>query len=55
MEEAAKVTSHFLHVGNVLLKKDSQGEITPVPVDEGIEALDTSMVVLVNGGTGSAA
>ncbi len=54
LEEAVGATSLFLAHGNVLLTKNSRGTITPVPVQPG-GATDTPLVVLVNGGTASAA
>ncbi len=53
--EAIGVASQFLSSGNVLLEKNAQGEETPVPVKPGAIAPDIPMVVLVNGGTASAA
>jgi carboxyl-terminal processing protease len=55
LDEAVGVASHFLTTGNVLLEKDAQGEITPVPVQETEVVTNLPMVVLVNGGTASAA
>jgi carboxyl-terminal processing protease len=53
--EAVEVTSQFLEEGNVLLVKDAQGKVTPVPVQSGGVAVDIPMVVLVDRGTASAA
>jgi carboxyl-terminal processing protease len=53
--EAVGVTSQFLESGNVLLVKDAQGKVTPVPVQPGGVAVDIPMVVLVDRGTASAA
>jgi len=55
LNEAVEVASQFLEGGDVLLKKDAQGGITPVPVEPGNQVLDIRMVVLTNGGTASAA
>jgi carboxyl-terminal processing protease len=55
LDEAVGVASQFLDGGNVLLEKDVQGKITPVPVRRGGVALDIPMVVLVDQGTASAA
>jgi carboxyl-terminal processing protease len=55
LSEAVGVTSQFVEEGNVLLVKDAQGEITPVPVQSGGVAVDIPMVVLVDRGTASAA
>jgi carboxyl-terminal processing protease len=53
--EAVSVASQFLSEGNVLLEKDSKGQITAVPVEQGGVALRIPMAGLVNGGTASAA
>jgi carboxyl-terminal processing protease len=53
--EAVNSASQFLSGGNVLLEKNVRGEVTPVPVKSGGEAADVPLVVLVNGGTASAA
>jgi carboxyl-terminal processing protease len=55
LEEATGVASEFLVGGNVLLEKDAQGKLTPVAVHP--RGLDPSqpLVVLINGGTASAA
>jgi carboxyl-terminal processing protease len=53
--EAVSAASQFLSKGNVLLEKNSKGEITPVPVEEGGVALHIPMLCLVNQGTASAA
>jgi len=53
--EAVSTASQFLSGGNVLLIKNAEGRIKPVPVEEGGVAQDIPMVVLVNGGTASAA
>jgi carboxyl-terminal processing protease len=55
LDEAIGSTSQFLAKGNVLLEKDSAGKITSVPVKPGGLATHIPMVVLVNGGTASAA
>jgi carboxyl-terminal processing protease len=55
LEEAIGATSQFLAGGNVLLTKDSHGTITPVPVKAGGIATTIPLVVLINGGTASAA
>lgn len=55
LEEAVGCTSQFLEKGNVLLEKDAEGKIRPVPVRQGGIAVRIPMVVLVNGGTASAA
>jgi carboxyl-terminal processing protease len=55
LDEAIGSTSQFLRKGNVLLERDSAGKITCVPVKPGGVATRIPMVVLVNGGTSSAA
>jgi carboxyl-terminal processing protease len=55
LDEAVAVTSRFISSGNVLLEKDINGNITPVPVIRGVGVTNLLMVVLVNGGTASAA
>ncbi len=55
LDEAIGVASQFLSGGNVLLEKNAKGQKTPVPVKPGGLAPDIPMVVLVNGGTASAA
>ncbi len=54
LDEAVVVTSQFLTRGNVLLVKDAQGKITPVPVKPGGLATHIPMAVLINGGSASA-
>jgi carboxyl-terminal processing protease len=53
--EAVGVASQFLSGGNVLLEKNVKGEIKPIPVKSGGVAPSIPMVVLINGGTASAA
>jgi carboxyl-terminal processing protease len=55
LDEAVGVASQFLSTGDVMLMKDAQGKITPLPVESGGEALDIPMVVLINQGSASAA
>jgi len=55
LSEAVGTASQFLRGGNVLLEKDAQGAITPVPVQEGGLAPDLPLVVLIDPGTASAA
>lgn len=55
LDESIGVTSQFLGSGNVLLEKDARGQIKPVPVKSGGAATNMPLVVLVNGGTASAA
>ena len=55
LSEAVGTASEFLEGGNVLLEKDAQGEIRPVPVVEGGMAPDLPLVVLIDPGTASAA
>jgi carboxyl-terminal processing protease len=55
LDEAVAVASQFLTNGDVLLIKDAQGKITPVPVKPGGLATNTPMAVLINGGSASGA
>ena len=55
LSEAVGVASQFLTGGDVLLEKNAQGEVKPVPVGPGGVAPTIPMVVLINGGTASAA
>jgi len=55
LDEAVGVASQFLKNGNVLLEKDAQGKTTPVAVQPHGPVTDLPMVVLINGGTASAA
>jgi carboxyl-terminal processing protease len=55
LSEAVATASQFLESGNVLLEKDAQGDITPVPVLEGGLAPTLPLVVLIDPGTASAA
>ncbi len=54
LSESVAVTSQFITSGNVLLEKDAQGKVTPVPVDTSMQATNLPMVVLINNGTASA-
>lgn len=57
-DQAISVASEFIPAGNgknVVLVKDSNGKITPQPVQAGGLATDIPLVVLVNGNTASAA
>lgn len=53
--DAVSTASQFLTKGNVLLEKNAQGKIAQVPVQPKGLAPHIPMVVLVNGGTASAA
>jgi carboxyl-terminal processing protease len=55
LSEAVGVASQFLTGGNVLLEKNAKGEVKPIPVESGGVAPTIPMVVLINGGTASAA
>ena len=55
LDEAVSAASQFLPGGNVLLVKNVRGATTPVPVEPGGTATAIPLVVLVNGGTASAA
>ena len=54
-DEAVETASQFLNGGNVLLEKNARGEVTPVAVQSGGVATTLPIVVLINGGTASAA
>jgi carboxyl-terminal processing protease len=55
LDEAVKVTSQFINKGYVLQQQDAEGNVEKVPVRRGGQALDVPMVVLINGGSASAA
>ncbi|MCL5097300.1 MAG: S41 family peptidase [Candidatus Omnitrophica bacterium] len=55
LNEAIATASQFLTNGNVLLEKNAKGKIKPIPVKIGAELPNLPMVVLVNGGSASAA
>jgi carboxyl-terminal processing protease len=55
LSEAVGVASQFLTGGNVLLVRNAKGETKPIPVETGGVAPTIPMVVLINGGTASAA
>ncbi|MGH7939556.1 MAG: S41 family peptidase [Limisphaerales bacterium] len=55
LDEAVRVASQFLPGGNVLLVRNAQGQITPMPVDPGGLATNIPMTVLINRGSASAA
>jgi carboxyl-terminal processing protease len=55
LSEAVGVASQFLREGNVLLERDAEGQVIPVPVQAGGVTPQLPMVVLINGGTASAA
>ena len=55
LDEAVGTASQFLNSGNVLLEKNAEGQVTPIAVQSGGAATDMPMVVLINGGTASAA
>jgi carboxyl-terminal processing protease len=55
LDEAVVAASQFLHGGNVLLVKDAQGHVKPVPVEKGGLATNAPMAVLINGGSASGA
>ncbi len=54
-DTAVSSTSQFLHGGTVVLVKNNKGVIKRVPVRPGGLAPDIKLVVLINGGTASAA
>jgi len=55
IDEAIATASQFLKSGNVLLARNAKGTITPLAVQPGGLATKIRMVVLINGGTASAA
>ncbi len=55
LSEAIGVASQFLASGEVLLEKDAQGVVRPDHVTPGGVALSLPLVVLIDGGTASAA
>jgi len=55
LDEAIGAASQFLKSGNVLLEKNAKGAIAPIKVESHGVALDIPLVVLINGGTASAA
>jgi len=55
LSEAVGATSQFLGEGNVLLERDAEGQVESVPVENWGVLPQVPMIVLVNGGTASAA
>jgi carboxyl-terminal processing protease len=55
LDEAVGVASQFLEGGNVLLARDARGRVSPLPVQKGGLATNIPLVVLINGGSASAA
>jgi carboxyl-terminal processing protease len=55
LNEAVGTASQFLSGGNVLLERNAQGKTEPVPVQPGGVATEIPLVLLINGGTASAA
>lgn len=55
LDEGVNVASQFMPGGNVLLVKDAQGKVTPIPVKPGGLATNLPMAILINGGSASAA
>jgi carboxyl-terminal processing protease len=55
LDEAVGTASQFLEHGTVLLVKNAQGKITPMPVESGGILPDLPVVVLINGGSASGA
>ena len=55
LDQAVEVASQFLPNGNVLLVRNAQGKITPMPVQPGGLATKIPMAVLINHGSASAA
>lgn len=55
LTEAINVASQFIPNGNVMLERNRQGHVRPVPVNSSVPKTSLPIVVLVNGGTASAA
>jgi carboxyl-terminal processing protease len=55
LDEATNTASQFLNSGNVLEEKNAQGQVQPVPVKPKGTVTSVPMVILINGGTASAA
>jgi len=55
LDEAVGVASQFVESGDVLLRRDADGETTAEPVRADVQAVDIPIVALTNGGTASAA
>jgi carboxyl-terminal processing protease len=55
LDEVIHAASQFLAGGNVLLEKNAKDQVTSIPVLKGGSLLHLPIVVLVNGGTASAA
>ena len=53
--EAIEVASQFMDQGTVVLERNAEGKIKPIPVESGAIAPTLPLVVLVNGGSASAA
>ena len=53
LDEAVGTASQFLSSGDVVLQKNSSGDIKPIPVQPGGLAVKIPLVVLINGGTAS--
>ena len=54
LDEAVGTASQFLEGGNVLLVRDAEGNVDPVPVEDGGLASALPLVVLINEGSASA-
>jgi carboxyl-terminal processing protease len=54
LDEAVGTASQFLEGGNVLLVRDAEGNVDPVPVEDGGLASELPLVVLINEGSASA-
>jgi carboxyl-terminal processing protease len=53
LDEAIGTASQFLSGGNVVLEKNSSGDVSPIPVKPGGLAVGIPLVVLINGGSAS--
>lgn len=55
VEEATSVASLFIEDGTIYRQRDRAGKVTETPVQQGIDATDLPMVVLIDAGSASAA
>lgn len=55
LREAIGTTSRFLEEGEVVRRRDAEGNVKVEPVRRGVDATDIPMVTIANGGTASAA
>lgn len=55
LEQAIDVASLFIPKGNVLLERNAEGQVKPIPVRTDVPKYRLPLAVLINGGTASAA